>query len=60
MKPLASSNGFTYRCPLDCPFRKRCFIIKVAEELKSPLTVLHKCCVIKRDISITIGDNSTD
>ena len=45
----------TYRCPMKCPIGKRCFIIKVTEEIKEPLTVLQKCPDRKADIRIIIG-----
>lgn len=50
-----SMLGYTYRCPVKCPIGKKCFIIKVEEALKGPLTVLYKCPVKKSDIRITIG-----
>ena len=60
MTTTVPSKGFIYRCPLDCPFRKHCFVLKVPEELKYPLTILHKCRVTKADISITIGGSGLD
>lgn len=47
---------YTYRCPLKCPIHKKCFIIKVTEEIKEPITVLQKCLARKSDIKITIGN----
>ena len=47
---------YTYRCPLKCPIHKKCFIIKVTEEIKEPLTVLQKCPASEADIKITIGN----
>ena len=49
---------YTYRCPIKCPIGKRCFIIKVTEELKKTLTVLQKCPNRKADIQIVIGGSS--
>ena len=47
--------GYTYRCPQKCPIGKHCFIIKVTEELKVPITVFQKCLAQNADIRITIG-----
>ncbi len=46
---------YTYRCPKKCPIGKRCFVIKVAEAIKEPITVLQKCPDRKADIRIVIG-----
>ena len=45
----------TYRCPAKCPIGKQCFVLKVEETLKKPITVLQKCPAKKSDIRITIG-----
>ena len=50
------SNERVYRCNLQCPIRKHCFIIKLKEPVTTPLVVLHKCEATKRDVEITIGD----
>lgn len=50
-----NKTSYTYRCPVKCPIGKQCFIIKLAEEIKAPLTVLQKCPAKKDDIRITIG-----
>lgn len=46
---------YTYRCPKKCPIGKHCFVIKVTEAIKEPMTVLQKCPDRKTDIRITIG-----
>ncbi len=46
---------YTYRCPVDCPIHKRCFVIKLKHPLKEPLHVLQKCLAKKgADIEISI------
>jgi len=50
------SDGYIYKCPVRCPINKHCFIIKLEEELTSPLTVLKKCDAQNgKDIKIRIG-----
>lgn len=44
-----------YRCTKNCPYRKKCFILKVQEQIKEPIKVLQKCPVEKKDILISIG-----
>ena len=52
------TEGFVYNCPVRCPIHKHCFIIKLEEELQTPLTVLKKCDAEKgKDIRIRIGRN---
>ena len=46
---------YTYRCPKECPIGKHCFVIKVTEAIKEPMTVLQKCPDRKADIRIIIG-----
>ena len=46
---------YTYRCPKKCPIGKHCFIIKVTEKIREPMTVLQKCPDRKADIRIIIG-----
>lgn len=46
---------YTYRCPKECPIGKHCFVIKVTEAIKEPMTVLQKCPDRKTDIRIIIG-----
>ena len=46
---------YTYRCPKECPIGKHCFVIKVTEAIKEPMTVLQKCPERKTDIIINIG-----
>lgn len=46
---------YTYRCPKKCPIGKNCFVIKVTEVIKEPITVLQKCPDRKADIRIIIG-----
>ncbi len=46
---------YTYRCPKKCPIGKHCFVIKVTEAIKEPMTVLQKCPDRKTDIRIIIG-----
>lgn len=48
-------SEYTYRCPMKCPIGKHCFVIKVPETIKTPMTVLHKCPERKADIRIVIG-----
>lgn len=48
-------HEYTYRCTEKCPIGKRCFVIKVTEAIKEPMTVLQKCPDRKADIRITIG-----
>ena len=50
-----SESAYIYRCTEKCPIGKQCFIIKVEDELKEPLTVIQKCPARKSDIKITIG-----
>jgi hypothetical protein len=49
------SNGYIYCCPLQCPIKKHCFVIKLEKELTEPLSVLFKCNAQKGDIKINIG-----
>lgn len=49
------TTEYTYRCPKKCPIGKHCFVIKVPEQIKTPLTVLQKCPEKKMDIQIVIG-----
>ena len=45
-----------YKCPLVCPLRKRCFILKTVSEIEEPLEVLVKCAAQKgEDVEIAIG-----
>lgn len=46
---------YTYRCPKKCLIGKNCFVIKVTEVIKEPITVLQKCPDRKADIRIIIG-----
>lgn len=46
---------YIYRCPEKCPIGKKCFVIKVAEEIKKPIIVLQKCRARKGDIKVSIG-----
>lgn len=51
-------NPVIYRCPLTCPFRKKCFIIKTVTEIEKPLAVLIKCAAKNNmDVRVTIGGN---
>ncbi len=44
-----------YRCDKPCPIGKHCFIVKLADSLEMPITVLQKCPAKKgEDIEITI------
>lgn len=51
------NREYIYHCNRKCPINKRCFIIKLAEPLKEPITVLQKCKATKVDIKITVGDD---
>lgn len=44
-----------YRCPKACPIKKRCFVLKVREQIREPIEVLQKCKAEKKDILIYIG-----
>lgn len=46
---------YIYKCPLQCPINKHCFVIKLEERPVSPLKVLQKCPAEKKDIKIEIG-----
>jgi len=49
-------EGFIYNCPVRCPIRKHCFIVKTEQELKEPLIILKKCDAEKgKDIRVSIG-----
>lgn len=48
-------NGYIYKCPLQCPIHKHCFVIKLEERLTQPLKVLLKCAARKGDIKVEIG-----
>ena len=51
-------DGFIYNCPIRCPIKKHCFVIKTEHELEEPLSVLYKCTAEKgKDICIEIGGN---
>lgn len=45
-----------YRCPIKCKWNKKCFVCKVAGEVKGEVTLLHRCVVTKKDIPISIGN----
>lgn len=47
---------YVYRCPAKCPINKKCFILKTAEPIQSPIRILQKCVAKKQDISLIIGD----
>ena len=49
------NSEYTYRCERKCPIGKHCFVIKVTEEIREPLTVLQKCPARKTDIRFNIG-----
>lgn len=49
------SNGYIYKCPLQCPIHKHCFVIKLEERLTQPLKVLLKCAAYKDDVKVEIG-----
>lgn len=54
------TKGVVYKCPNEgknCKCGKHCFILKTIKELEKPITILHKCPAIKKDIQITIGEN---
>ncbi len=55
--PKMNDNGYIYKCPLQCPIGKHCFVIKLTERLAHPLTVLLKCAAKKDDIEIKIGSD---
>ena len=45
-----------YRCPLSCPLRKQCFIIKTVTRIEKPMEVLVKCAARENtDVEVTIG-----
>lgn len=49
-------EGFIYNCPMLCPIRKHCFIVKTESELTEPLIILKKCDAEKgKDIRVRIG-----
>lgn len=48
-------TGYVYKCPKQCPIHKHCFVIKLEDQLKQPLTVLLKCVAQKGDIKVEIG-----
>lgn len=50
-----NNNGYIYKCPLQCPIHKHCFVIKVEKRLTQPLKVLLKCAVRKGDVKVEIG-----
>lgn len=52
---MMNKDGYIYKCPLLCPIKKHCFIIKVEERIKQPMTVLLKCTAQKGDIKVEIG-----
>lgn len=50
------SEPVIYRCPVQCPIKKSCFIIKVEAPIKEPIPVLKKCEAQNgKDIRIRIG-----
>lgn len=49
------TNGYIYKCPLQCPIHKHCFVIKLEERLTQPLKVLLKCAASRDDIKVEIG-----
>jgi len=54
------TDNVKYYCPYEgnkCKYGKHCFILKTTKKLEMPITILHKCPVIKKDIQITIGEN---
>ena len=50
-----NNNGYIYKCPLQCPIHKHCFVIKLEERLTQPLKVLLKCAASKGDVKVEIG-----
>lgn len=50
-----NNNGYIYKCPLQCPIHKSCFVIKLEERLTQPLKVLLKCAASKGDVKVEIG-----
>ena len=55
IKEVAIMQEIVYRCTQKCPIKKKCFILKVQEQIKEPVKVLLKCPVVKKDILISIG-----
>jgi len=41
-----------YRCPLECPWNKKCFVCKVKGVVIGEITILHKCSVSKQDVPV--------
>ncbi len=41
-----------YRCPIECKWRKNCFVCKIQGCIKEEIVILHKCKITKEDIPI--------
>ena len=52
---MTTKDDYVYRCPKACPIKKRCFVLKVREQIKEPIEVIQKCKAEKKDILIYIG-----
>ena len=44
-----------HRCPMECKWKKNCFVCKTQGYPKEELVVLHKCVVTKEDIPVHLG-----
>ena len=52
-------NETIYRCPIDCKWKKHCFICKVQGQIKADIVILHKCIVTKEDIPVHLLKQKT-
>lgn len=44
-----------YRCPRECPWKKKCFVCKVQGDVPVDIVILHKCEVSKEEIPVHLG-----
>ena len=51
-----SMKEVIYRCPVKCPWKKKCFVCKVQGDVNEGIVILHKCVVTKEDIPVQIGN----
>lgn len=43
-----------HKCPMTCPWNKKCFVCKTKGPVFEDVVVLHKCPVTKEDIPVNI------
>lgn len=41
-----------YRCPLQCQWKKNCFVCKIQGTIREDIVILHKCVISKQDIPV--------